>query len=170
MLDEIFTHAGQIEPRLASETREMIGRPPPRQHEELRRTIHAARDNDFAIGRHREVPPVPQVVDANRATALDADPAGQRPRLNAEIAPAHRGFEKYTRRAPAPPAHHGHFAALETLGLGAVNVVRPRKARGDARRPNLLVHHIRFGNANFQFTLCAMIWIVAEPALLRFSK
>jgi hypothetical protein len=89
--------------------------------------------------------------------ALDADSAGQCPGFNAQITPTDGGLEKYTRRTPAPPAHYGHFAALKAFALLAVIVIGRRKTRGDARRANLLVQHVRFGNRNFQFSLGAMV-------------
>ena len=170
MLDQILADPRQIHQRPDPDAFQPVGGPHSGEHEKLRRAVDARRHDDFAVGERRATAAAALVVDAERAPLLQADAAHQRPRLDLEIAPVHDGLEEHARRAAAPAAHHGHFAALEAFGLAAVIVIRRRIARSDAGGANLLIEHVRPGNGDFQFPRCTVIGIFPQPALFRFAE
>src|SRR3954471_16077816 len=131
----------------------------PRELHQLRRVERAARENDFA-GTRLALRAALQVLDADRALAVENDARRERVRRDLEIAALARRFEITHRGRAAPPVARGELVIAEALLNSAIEIRIARIAAllgrfdesfgdrqvpevGDAERPALAVKLIR---------------------------
>ncbi len=150
MLDEILANARQIDQRLDAVFVQLLRGSDARQQQQLCRAVYAAGENHLARGGGRPTCAPLHIVDPDGAPALEPDAAHQRMGFDREIRPAHGGLEKYPGGAATPSARDGHLIALESLRLRAVVVVGGGESRGDARRADFPIQHVRCRHADLK--------------------
>ena len=123
MVLEILAHAGQAHPRRDAHRAQMVGLANSRQHQELRRVEHTAREQHLARDRDSMEAAVLGVFDADRARPLEDDPGRERVRLDPEVGPPHGRPQKGDRSAAAAAVPDGPLRAAEALLVLAVVVL-----------------------------------------------
>ncbi len=107
----------------------MVGRPDPRQHEQLWGVEHAAGQQHLASHRRLVKTAAAGVLDADRARSVEQDPRRERVRLDHEVGPPHRRPQKRHGGAAAPAVLDGPLAEPEAFRLLAVVVLGERPVR-----------------------------------------
>jgi hypothetical protein len=138
MVLQVAAHAGAVGQHLYAVLAQMFGLADPRGHQQMRRADGPRADDHLGMGGDalfgtRGVAP----GHADRARAVEHDPAGRGTREDPEIPAPPRGLEKRDRRRTAPPVLRGQLEISDAVLRSTVVIGVERIARflrgGDPR-------------------------------------
>ena len=156
-----------------AERRQMIGRADARQHEELRRVHHAARQDDLAAAARDLVAAVDHVAHAHGAVLVEDDALDQGVGDDVDVVAValDGGPEIGARRAPALLLALGHLVVADAVLLGAIEVVIARYAERRAGADEAVVDLERIALlGDVQRASRAMIFVVVAFVVLRLPE
>src|SRR5690348_1435199 len=148
MVLQALADPGQVLHERDPERRQMLLRPDPRQHQELRRVDGAAAQDDLASGACFELPAAPPERDADGAAALEEDLVAERLGHDLQIAPLHRRPQIPDCGRAAPAVARCRLVVAGPVLTRAVEIVIARKAERDGRldkslADRVMIRHIR---------------------------
>src|SRR5213076_1803223 len=106
---QVLSYRRPVEDRLDQAGREVVGRPDPGQHQQLRGVVGAAAEDHLALGLEAQELAVARALDADGARSLDDNALDLESGLDRQVRALRRRMQVRDGRAATPPVALGQL-------------------------------------------------------------